>query len=108
MELGYEGASAAVTGGTKGMGRAIALCLAGEGAQVAVLARNQAECDETVEALRAAGAPDAMGVSADVTDRQQVIDAFSAIGSRWGSLNVLVNTVGPGAAKFEDLDDDEI
>jgi NAD(P)-dependent dehydrogenase (short-subunit alcohol dehydrogenase family) len=72
-----------------------------------VLARNQAECDETVEALRAAGAPDAMGVSTDVTDRQQVIDAFSAIGSRWGSLNVLVNTVGPGAAKFEDLDDDD-
>jgi len=107
MDLGYEGASAAVTGGTKGMGRAIALTMAAEGAKVAVLARSQTEIDETVEALRAAGAPDAMGVSTDVTDRQGVIDAFAAIGARWPTLNVLVNTVGPGAAKFEDLDDDD-
>jgi len=107
MDLGYEGASAAVTGGSKGMGRATALCLAGEGAKVAVLARHQADIDETVEALRAAGAPDAMGVSTDVTDPHQVIDAFAAIGERWGSLNVLVNTMGPGAATFEDLSDDD-
>jgi 3-oxoacyl-[acyl-carrier protein] reductase len=105
MNLGYEGAAAAVTGGSKGMGRAIALCLAAEGAKVAVLARRQSELDETVEALRSAGAPDALRVITDVTDGQQVTDAFAAIGARWGSLNVLVNTVGPGAGKFEDLDD---
>ena len=52
MNLGYDGASAAVTGGTKGMGRSIALTLAAEGAQVAVLARAQDELDETVQALR--------------------------------------------------------
>jgi 3-oxoacyl-[acyl-carrier protein] reductase len=107
MDLGYQGASAAVTGGSKGMGRAIALCMAGEGARVAVLARGQAELDETVEALLAAGAPDAMGLVTDMTDPAQVTDAFAAIGSRWNSLNVLVNTVGPGAAKFEDLSDDD-
>jgi NAD(P)-dependent dehydrogenase (short-subunit alcohol dehydrogenase family) len=107
MDLGFTGASAAVTGGTKGMGRAIALTMAAEGAKVAVLARNQAEIDETAEALRAAGAPDAMGMATDVTDRQQVTDAFAAVGARWSSLNVLVNTVGPGAATFDDLDDDD-
>jgi 3-oxoacyl-[acyl-carrier protein] reductase len=107
MDLGFAGARAAVTGGTKGMGRAIALRLAGEGAQVAVLARHQAELDETVGALRAAGAPDAMGWATDVTDPSSVTAAFDAIGSRWDSLNVLVNTVGPGAAKFEDLADDD-
>jgi len=107
MNLGFEGASAAVTGGTKGMGRAIALTLAGEGAKVAVLARSRSELDETVETLKAAGAPDAMGLEVDVTNGPQVIDGFAAIGPRWGSLNVLVNTVGPGAAKFEDLGDED-
>ncbi len=107
MDLGLGGATVAVTGGTKGMGRAIALCLAGEGAKVAVLARHQADIDETVEALLAAGAPEAMGVATDVTSGEQVSAAFAAIGARWGSLNVLVNTVGPGAAKFEDLSDDD-
>jgi NAD(P)-dependent dehydrogenase (short-subunit alcohol dehydrogenase family) len=107
MDLGYEGASAAVTGGTKGMGRAIGECLAGEGAKVAVLARHQADLDETVEALKRAGAPDAMGVATDVTKAEEVNAAFAAIGERWGSLNALVNTVGPGAAKFEDLGDDD-
>ncbi len=105
MNLGYEGASAAVTGGTKGMGRSIAMTMAGEGAKVAVLARSQAELDETVEALRAAGAPDALGLAVDVTDGASVSAGFKEIGQHWSSLNVLVNTVGPGARRFEDLDD---
>ncbi|MGP0032877.1 MAG: SDR family NAD(P)-dependent oxidoreductase [Acidimicrobiales bacterium] len=107
MELGLAGAGAVVTGGTKGMGRAIAGRLATEGARVAVLARSQPELDETVEALHAAGAPDALGLRADVTDPRQVTDAFAAVGGRWSSLNILVNTVGPGAGRFEDLADDD-
>jgi NAD(P)-dependent dehydrogenase (short-subunit alcohol dehydrogenase family) len=107
MNFGYEGATAAVTGGTKGMGRAIALTIATEGARVAVLARDRAELDETVEALAAAGAPEAMGLVTDVTNAEQVTAAFAAIGSGWGSLNVLVNTVGPGAGSFDDLSDDD-
>jgi NAD(P)-dependent dehydrogenase (short-subunit alcohol dehydrogenase family) len=107
MDLGFAGASAAVTGGTKGMGRSIALTMASEGAKVAVLARQQSELDETVAALREAGAPDAMGLAVDVTSAAEVTDAFGSIGSQWGSLNVLVNTVGPGAGKFDDLDDDD-
>jgi NAD(P)-dependent dehydrogenase (short-subunit alcohol dehydrogenase family) len=107
MNLGYDGAAVAVTGGTKGMGRAIALCMAGEGAKVAVLARGQSELDETVEALRAAGAPDALGLAVDVTDGGSVSAGFEEIAGRWSSLNVLVNTVGPGAHRFEDMDDDD-
>ncbi len=107
MNLGYEGSSAAVTGGTKGMGRSIALCLAGEGARVAVLARGRAELDETVDALRAAGSPDALGLSVDVTDNSAVSAAFDTVRQQWGSLNVLVNTVGPGARRFEELADED-
>ena len=105
MDLGLGGAAVAVTGGTKGMGRAIATGFAGEGARVAVLARGQTGLDDTVAACRAAGAPDAVGVAVDMTDRAQIDGAFAELDRRWGELHVLVNTVGPGAGRFEDLDD---
>ena len=106
MDLGLEGAAAVVTGGTKGMGRAIAECLAQEGARVAVLARGQSAIDETVAALGAAGSPEAFGLVTDVSDRASVEEAFASIASRWPDLNVLVNTIGPAAGRFEDLTDE--
>ena len=101
MDLGFAGARAAVTGGTKGMGRAIADRLAGEGAQVAVLARRQADVgrDGRRPARRRRTRRHGLG-HVDVTDRSSVTAAFAAIGARWDSLNVLVNTVGPGAGQL--------
>jgi NAD(P)-dependent dehydrogenase (short-subunit alcohol dehydrogenase family) len=96
MDLGLSGASAVVTGGSSGMGRAAAECLAADGAKVAVFARGKAELDDTVAALRKAGSPDPFGLSVDVTDARAVEAAFAEIGARWGALNALVNTVGPG------------
>ena len=105
MDLGFEGANAVVTGGSKGMGRAIAERLALEGAQVAVLARGRGALDETVEALHDAGSSGSLALSVDVTDRLQVDEAFASLSRQWGTLNVLVNTLGPGAGRFEQLDD---
>ncbi|HEY7916784.1 MAG TPA: SDR family oxidoreductase [Acidimicrobiales bacterium] len=105
MDLGMQDATAVVTGGSKGMGRAIAERLAAEGAEVAVLARGREALDATVDALRGAGSAGALGMAVDVTDRAQVEEAFSELGRRWGSLNVLVNTLGPGAGRFEQLED---
>jgi 3-oxoacyl-[acyl-carrier protein] reductase len=106
MDLGLEGATAVVTGGSKGMGRAIAERLAVEGAQVAVLARGREALDDTVTALHGAGSAGSLGLSIDVTDGRQVEEAFSELDRRWSSLNVLVNTLGPGAGRFEQLDDE--
>jgi len=105
VDLGMQGATAVVTGGSKGMGRAIAERLAAEGAVVAVLARGREALDATVDALRGAGSTGALGMAVDVTDRAQVDEAFSELGRRWGSLNVLVNTLGPAAGRFEQLED---
>lgn len=105
MDLGYRGAHAAVTGGTKGMGRAVAEVLAEEGASVAVLARGKEALDETVERLAALGSPDPVGIQTDVSDPAQVVDAFASLDARWGSLNSLVNTVGPFAGTFDELTD---
>jgi 3-oxoacyl-[acyl-carrier protein] reductase len=107
MDLGWRGAAAAVTGGSSGMGRAAALCMAEDGARVAVLARRAELVEETVAALRERGSPDAVGISADVCDASSVEAAFARIGERWGGLNALVNTVGPGdMGTIDTLSDD--
>ena len=105
MDLGFEGARAVVTGGSKGMGRAIAELLADEGAAVAVLARSPEALDETVAALRERGEADHVGLPVDVGDPEQIVAAFDGLGRRWGSLNALVNTVGPFAGTFDELTD---
>src|SRR5579863_4682422 len=105
MDLGFSDATAVVTGGTKGMGRAIAETLAAEGARVAVLARGPAGLDETVGALEALGSPQSLGLPVDVADADTVQAAFETVEKSWGSLNVLVNTVGPTAGRFEQLSD---
>jgi 3-oxoacyl-[acyl-carrier protein] reductase len=110
MDLGLTGATVVVNGGSKGMGRAAAEAMAAEGARVAVLARTKADLDETVEALLARGAEDAVALRADITDRGEVTAAFADVGRRWGSLNVLVNATGPvgvGVGRFADVEDDE-
>ncbi|SPM36403.1 NAD(P)-dependent dehydrogenase, short-chain alcohol dehydrogenase family [Mycobacterium rhizamassiliense] len=105
MDLGFAGSTAVVTGGSKGMGLAIAETLAAEGASVAVLARGRAALDAAVEALLAAGAPDAVGISVDMADATSIADGFAAVAERWGRLNSLVHTIGPGDGYFEQMDD---
>jgi len=107
MDLGLEGATAVVTGGSKGIGRATALCLAADRARVCVLARGRHALDEAAGALAAAGSPDAFGLSVDLGDAQSIENAFHAIGERWGKLNCLVNTIGPQAGHFFELTDED-
>ena len=96
MDLGLRGATALVTGGSSGMGRAAAECLADDGARVAIFARRKELLDETVAALRGRGSPDPVGLAVDVCDPAALDAACAELGARWGSLNALVNTVGPG------------
>jgi 3-oxoacyl-[acyl-carrier protein] reductase len=105
LDLGLAGASAVVTGGSKGMGLAIAECLAAEGASVAVMARGKKALDAAVERVRAAGAPDAVGLSVDMSDPDSIDAGFGALSGTWDTLNVLVHTVGPPPGSFDDLDD---
>jgi 3-oxoacyl-[acyl-carrier protein] reductase len=105
MDLGFTGSNAVVTGGSKGMGLAIAETLAAEGANVAVMARGKGALDAAVDALRVAGAPDALGISVDMADAASIADGFATVSERWGSLNALVHTIGPGDGYFEQMDD---
>lgn len=105
MDLGLAGAKAVVTGGSKGMGLAIAETLAAEGASVAVMARDRTALDAAVESMRAAGAPDAAGISVDMSDADSIADGFAQVSERWGQLNSLVHTIGPGDGYFEEMAD---
>jgi 3-oxoacyl-[acyl-carrier protein] reductase len=107
MDLGFGGATAVVTGGSKGMGLAVAQTLAAEGAKVAVMSRGREALDAAVAMLREVGAPDAVGISVDMTDAQSIADGFAAVAERWGRLNCLVHTIGPGDGYFEQMDDAE-
>ncbi|BBZ43844.1 SDR family NAD(P)-dependent oxidoreductase [Mycobacterium parmense] len=105
MDLGFTGATAVVTGGSKGMGLAIAETLAAEGARVAVMARGRAALDAAVSSLRERGAPDAVGIGVDMADAQSIAEAFAAVSRRWGRVNCLIHTIGPGDGYFEEMDD---
>ncbi len=94
-----------VTGGSKGMGRAVAETLAAEGADVAVMARGQEALNDTVAALHAAGSTESYGVVVDFADADSIIAGFAEVASHWDSLNVLVHTIGPKGGSFETLDD---
>jgi 3-oxoacyl-[acyl-carrier protein] reductase len=110
MDLGLFGASAVVSGGSKGMGLATAKCLASEGSRVALLARTRSDLEREADRLMSLGAPDAFGVVTDLTAGESVAAAFAEVELRWGGLNVLVNAAGPvdvGIGQFSDVNDDE-
>ncbi|MBC8243590.1 MAG: glucose 1-dehydrogenase [Verrucomicrobia bacterium] len=88
-----EGKSAVVTGAGSGIGRAIALALAKQGAFVDVLEIDDEAAGVTVGQIRAAGGQ-AEATACDVTDHGQVLDVFDQLGSDRGGLDCLVNNAG--------------
>ena len=89
-----SGKIAIVTGGTRGIGRAIAERLLGEGATVAICGRRQESVDQAVAALKPLGT--VFGYPADVTQPEQVARFFEAVEKRFGGLDILVNNAGEG------------
>jgi len=85
--------TAVVTGGGRGIGRAIAIALAQASAHVAVLARSRGELDETVRLIKAAGGPRA-AIMADVVDEQAIEQVIRAVEVELGPSGVLVNNAG--------------
>jgi 3-oxoacyl-[acyl-carrier protein] reductase len=107
VELGLRGRKAIVTGGSKGLGRAIAEELAREGASVAICARNGDEVAQATSELETLGTK-VFGRAADVTDPEQLTDFVDDAAAALGGVDILVNNAGgahPGT--FETLTDED-
>ncbi|GAA2350787.1 glucose 1-dehydrogenase [Streptomyces cuspidosporus] len=89
----FPGKTALVTGAGSGLGRAIALAFAAEGASVVVAGRTAATLEETVELIEAAGGT-AAAVAADVTDSGEVRVLVQEAVTRFGGLDIAVNNAG--------------
>ncbi len=94
MDKPLAGKSALVTGGAKRIGRAIALALAGHGADVAItFLASQAEAEETVRDL-AAHEVEAFAVRCDLTNPDDIVEAVASVAENFSGIDILVNNAG--------------
>ena len=106
MDLGLSGAVVVVTGGTDGLGAALAVRLVDEGARVAICGRDPERLAATAETLRAAGG-DVVAEPADVTSPADLERFVAAAAGRWGRIDGLVNNAGRSSSGPIDAVSDE-
>ena len=90
MNIDLTGRTALVTGSTRGIGRAIAETLAGAGARVAVVGRDQAKAAEAAASV----GHGAQGFGADVGEPASIVDLIESVEKAFGQIDILVNNAG--------------
>jgi 3-oxoacyl-[acyl-carrier protein] reductase len=108
MDLGIAGRVALVAAGSRGLGRATAQALAGEGVRVMVSARNEDSLAEARETIRATGA-EVETLAADITDPGSPARLVEATVQTFGSLDIVIaNAGGPPVGRSLEVDDDAL
>jgi len=92
MDLGLQGKHAIVTGGSRGIGKAIARELAREGVDVAIVARTKGDLEATAQELAAMTNRRIIPLAADVTSKEQVDHMVAEAAQQLGGLHILVNS----------------
>jgi 3-oxoacyl-[acyl-carrier protein] reductase len=92
MDLGLKGKKAIVTGGTRGIGRAIANLLGEEGCDIGICARTAAQIEEAVAAFKAKGVK-AFGSAVDVADGAQLTSFVKSTAEALGGLDIFISNV---------------
>src|ERR1700737_4491047 len=92
MDLGVQGKHAIVTGGSRGIGKAIARELAREGVDVAIVAPNQGDLEATARELASAAKRGIVPLSTHVTSKEQVDRMVAEAARQLGGLHILVNS----------------
>jgi 3-oxoacyl-[acyl-carrier protein] reductase len=101
MDLGLKGKNAVVTGGSKGIGRAVANLLAAEGANVAICARNADEVAAAVAELAKSGVK-AWGAAVDVADKDSLQGFVTQAASELGGIDILIPNVSAGGGQMDE------
>ena len=106
--MDLAGKAAIVTGGTKGIGRAIAESLVSAGVNVSISARHEDEIEKAVAELNERGSGRAAGFVCDVRDEAQVRSCFAQTVEQFGGVDILVNNAGIGLfARVESMSGEE-
>ncbi len=107
MDLGLKDKVALVTGGSDGIGKAAAWRLAAEGAKVAICARRKDVLEQAAHEIRVETEGKVFAIPGDVTVAEDAARVVDAAVSQFGTVNILVNNAGVGAAApFESVTDD--
>jgi 3-oxoacyl-[acyl-carrier protein] reductase len=107
MQTGLSGRVAFITGGSKGIGRAVAAALAREGVHVAICARGAAALEEAAESIRGLGVQ-ALAIPTDMTRPEEVQSFVARAVDHYGRVDILVNNaVTSTQARFAGLSDEE-
>ena len=115
MEYGINGRVAIVSGGSRGIGKAIATTFAQEGAKVVIASRTQANLEDTLAELEAIAPGRVHGIAASMTDPESVKRVVEESRDRFGPISIAISNVighvidankegsGPGAGTFEGM-----
>jgi 3-oxoacyl-[acyl-carrier protein] reductase len=98
MDLGLRGKAVVITGGSRGIGRAIATICAMEGADIAICARTQNGLENALAELQIYGTH-VFGQRADVTKSRELEQFLQASAERYGGIDILINNVGGAQGK---------
>ena len=108
MDLGIAGKAALVTASSKGLGRAVAEELAGEGVRLAICSRDASRIAEVAEAIAADSGARVIGMQADVSRPEEVKGLIADVTGQLGGLDILVtNAGGPPSGTFETITDND-
>jgi 3-oxoacyl-[acyl-carrier protein] reductase len=99
MNLQLADRVACVAGSSRGIGRAIASTLLGEGCRVCITGRDSVALDEATQQLCADFGDKVLGISGDLTDKSVIDDTFAAVHRKWGGPDILIANVGSGRGK---------
>jgi NAD(P)-dependent dehydrogenase (short-subunit alcohol dehydrogenase family) len=98
MKIDLSGRTALITGGSRGLGEAMAVALAASGASIALVARDVARLEKVKAALVESGAR-AEFFAADVTNEQEVVSTCEAVQKALGPVDILINNAGTNIRK---------
>ena len=108
MDLGIEGKVALVTAASKGLGKAVAIQLALEGAKVIICSRNLESLQKAKSEIAKKTNVTVHTISCDVTDEEQIKQMINSIQQEFGTIDILVtNAGGPPSGSFSDFDVDD-